>query len=246
LCGYHSSDSVTVVKSYVDISVMNDVTICEGGTATLSGSGTGIIEWTGLIGQTPIVSPTQTTQYEATVSNICGVAKDTVTIVVDEIPYFSLGEDTIVCEQHPIIIGIPYMENGIFLWSTGYSTNEIQINSPNTYILNVTRGACNYSDTIVLNPGFCNWWIPNAFSPDVTGLNEEFKPLGVPIPQYEMIIFDRWGEVVFRTWNWDNGWDGTYQNEKLPVGVYIYQIYGEATASKIKGLVKQGQVTLMR
>lgn len=245
LCLYTATDSVKVVKSYVDLTVMEDVTICEGESVLLSGEGTGVISWTGLSGETPTVSPTQTTQYEAAVSNICGEAKDTVTVIVDLIPYFSLGGDTIVCDRYPIQIGIPIMDDAQYLWSNGYSSSQLQINSPNTYILNVTRGECNYSDTILVNPGFCDWWIPNAFSPDHTNINEEFKPVGVPIQQYEMIIFNRWGEVVFRTRDWYDGWDGTYRNEKAQSGVYIYEIFGEANASKIKGLVKQGQVTLM-
>lgn len=246
LCLYTAIDSVKVVKSYVNLTAMADVTICEGESVLLSGVGTGVISWTGLAEETPIVTPAQTTQYEATVSNICGEAKDTVTVVVDLIPYFSLGRDTIVCDRYPIRIGIPIMDDAQYLWSNGYSSSELQINAPNTYVLNVTRGECSYSDTIQVNPGFCDWWIPNAFSPDHTNINEVFKPVGVPIQQYELIIFDRWGEVIFRTNDWYEGWDGTYQNQKVPIGVYVYQLFGEASASKIKGLVKQGQVTLVR
>ncbi len=246
ICGFQKVDSIDVVKSYVNIAVRTDTTICEGGNVLLSGSGAGLVTWTGLTGETPIVAPSVTTKYEATVSNICGTAKDTVTVYVDQIPYFSLGSDTIVCEQHPFVIGVPSNPDYQYLWSNGYPTSYLKIDAPNTYILNITNGVCNYSDTIIAYPGFCDWWIANSFSPDHSGLNEVFKPVGVPLPQYEMEIFDRWGELVFKTSDWNQGWDGIVQNQRASNGVYIYMIYGESPSSKFKALIKQGQVTILR
>jgi gliding motility-associated-like protein len=180
------------------------------------------------------------------VSNICGVAKDTVTVYVDHIPFFSLGNDTIVCEQHPINIGIEFNSDYQYLWSNGYRSSRIQITDPNLYVLEVTQGVCSFSDSIVIGPGFCNWWIPNAFSPDKSGYNEVFKPEGVEMPQFEMIIYDRWGRIVFQTQDWDQGWDGTIDHERAPIGTYIYQIWGEMSNIKSKVLLKQGDVSLVR
>jgi gliding motility-associated-like protein len=246
VCNFSAVDSIKVMKSYVDISVRQDTTICEGGSVLLYGSGNGTLNWTNLTGNSPIVSPSQTSKYEASVSNICGVAKDTVTVYVDHIPFFSLGNDTIVCEQHPINIGIEFNSDYQYLWSNGYRSSRIQITDPNLYVLEVTQGVCSFSDSIVIGPGFCNWWIPNAFSPDKSGYNEVFKPEGVEMPQFEMIIYDRWGRIVFQTQDWDQGWDGTIDHERAPIGTYIYQIWGEMSNIKSKVLLKQGDVSLVR
>ncbi len=245
-CDYTATDTVILVKSNVSINLRSDTIICEGGTVPLYGTGTGPLIWEGLVGETPIVSPTQQTQYIASVTNICGTASDTVIVAVDLIPYFSLGYDTIVCDQYPIQIGVPFEDGFTFLWSNGYTSNKLDINSAGEYVLNISRGVCSFSDTINIGAGFCDWWIPNSFTPDMTGFNDIFKPYGVPIYQYELIIYDRWGEVVFRSTNWSEGWDGTYKNQKVPVSIYVYQIWGETANSKMKVLLKQDRLTLIR
>lgn len=245
-CNDTETDTIVIIKSYVDISLRSDTTICEGGSVMLYGSGTGVINWTGLVGESPIVTPLETTQYEASVTNICGTANEIVNVYVDYIPTFSLGIDTIVCEQSPIIIGIDPIPDHEYLWSNGYHSSNQQINQPNTYVLQTTNGVCSFSDTIVVGAGFCNWWIPNSFSPDHSGLNEIFKPIGVEIPQYEMIIYNRWGEVIFTTRNWEIGWDGTYLGARVPSGLYFYQIYGETPNSGFKVLIKQDHLSVIR
>ena len=66
--------------------------------------------------------------------------------------------------------------------------------------------------------------IPNTFSPGVTpGLNDQFGPEGLYIDNYQMQIYNRWGEQVFST-STSERWDGTYRGELVPQGVYHYQI----------------------
>lgn len=79
-------------------------------------------------------------------------------------------------------------------------------------------------------------YIPNTFTPNGDGLNDFFQPKGFGIEKYEMLIFDRWGEKIFETTDFENGWDGKYQGkgDKLcPSDVYVYKIrvssvFGEA------------------
>jgi gliding motility-associated-like protein len=67
-------------------------------------------------------------------------------------------------------------------------------------------------------------YIPNTFSPGVTpNLNDQFGPEGLYIANYEMQIYNRWGEQVFST-SKSEEWDGTYRGELVPQGVYHYQI----------------------
>ncbi|NCU77454.1 MAG: hypothetical protein EBV59_11065, partial [Synechococcaceae bacterium WB7_1C_051] len=74
------------------------------------------------------------------------------------------------------------------------------------------------------------YYIPNAFTPDGDPFNPQFKPLfpvGFDIYNYNMLIYNRWGEVVFETNNVEVGWDGSYGTEGLdaPPGVYTYYIH---------------------
>jgi len=73
------------------------------------------------------------------------------------------------------------------------------------------------------------YYIPNAFTPDGDPFNPTFKPLfpvGFDPYNYNMLIYNRWGEVVFETNNLDVGWDGSYGVEGLDAqpGVYTYFI----------------------
>ncbi len=68
-------------------------------------------------------------------------------------------------------------------------------------------------------------FVPNAFSPNNDGRNEYFKPSGTGIDIYNMIIFNRWGQLVFSGSSDPQGWDGKLANgSAAPEGVYIYSI----------------------
>ncbi len=67
---------------------------------------------------------------------------------------------------------------------------------------------------------------PNAFVPNETSLNNNFRPTGFfeYMTEYKLTIFNRWGQSIFETTDPDEGWNGRFHNEGdlLPLGVYIY------------------------
>ncbi len=67
--------------------------------------------------------------------------------------------------------------------------------------------------------------IPNAFSPNGDLLNDVFQiTADENIESFEMFIYDRWGEKLYETTDITLGWDGTYKEEIMPLGVYVYMI----------------------
>ena len=73
------------------------------------------------------------------------------------------------------------------------------------------------------------YYIPNSFTPDGDMYNQVFKPFftaGFDIYQYNMQIYNRWGEIIFETNNLDFGWDGSYGLEGTDAlaGSYTYKI----------------------
>jgi len=69
-------------------------------------------------------------------------------------------------------------------------------------------------------------WVPNAFTPnDRSGLNDVFLAKGKYVNEFNMKIFNRWGEMIFESENMDIGWDGTHQNNNVPQGIYIWVIH---------------------
>jgi gliding motility-associated-like protein len=77
-------------------------------------------------------------------------------------------------------------------------------------------------DTIVEE---CKLFIPTAFTPDGNGLNENFKPFSrCTLEKFELQIFNRWGETIYKSSNPNASWNGKYKEGICPVGVYIYQL----------------------
>lgn len=69
-------------------------------------------------------------------------------------------------------------------------------------------------------------YVPNAFTPDGNGVNNEFKPVvsDVDPDQYRFMVFNRWGELIFDTEVIDDSWDGTYFGENVKDDVYIWKV----------------------
>ncbi|MFM9055790.1 MAG: PKD domain-containing protein, partial [Bacteroidota bacterium] len=64
-------------------------------------------------------------------------------------------------------------------------------------------------------------WLPNAFTPNSDGRNEIYRSESFNILFEELLVFNRFGEVVFRSTSPTAGWDGTYQNTLSPEGTYV-------------------------
>ncbi len=87
-------------------------------------------------------------------------------------------------------------------------------------------------------------FVPNAFSPDLNNINENFGPKGQYISRYKFQIYNRWGEKIFETNDCMVPWDGTFKNERCQEGVYLYHI--EALGADNKSYNLQGTFTLLR
>jgi gliding motility-associated-like protein len=71
------------------------------------------------------------------------------------------------------------------------------------------------------------YFIPNTFTPDGDGFNQTFYPVfsSIFIPlDYHFAIFNRWGELVWESYDYTAGWDGTYGDVLVQDGVYIWQL----------------------
>jgi gliding motility-associated-like protein len=74
---------------------------------------------------------------------------------------------------------------------------------------------------VVVKPTF-TFYIPNTFTPNNEGHNETFYGQGTGISAYSMMIFDRWGEMIFESNDRDYHWDGSVDGHQVQQGVYVY------------------------
>ncbi|MBN8556831.1 MAG: gliding motility-associated C-terminal domain-containing protein, partial [Burkholderiales bacterium] len=88
-------------------------------------------------------------------------------------------------------------------------------------------------------------YIPNAFTPDGNGTNDFFTAKGQEITEFRMMIFNRWGELIFETDNIEKGWDGRANggDDIAQDGVYVYKI--EVRDFRNKYYDYMGHVTLL-
>jgi gliding motility-associated-like protein len=86
--------------------------------------------------------------------------------------------------------------------------------------------------------------IPNSFTPNSDGLNDNFKPLVDGANYMNFQIFNRWGNLIFESDDPQVGWDGSYRGSESPSGVYAYKIVLEFSNGTSKS--KVGEVILIR
>jgi gliding motility-associated-like protein len=88
--------------------------------------------------------------------------------------------------------------------------------------------ACTAIDRIIIQiKGDVVYYIPNSFTPDGDEYNNVFTPIftsGFDPANFEMNIYNRWGEVVFQTFDARKGWDGYIDFKRCPIGTYTYKI----------------------
>lgn len=122
-----------------------------------------------------------------------------------------------------------------------------------TYCVVVSDTTVGCSDTacvrieveIPCNSGGLEKLMPNAFSPNSDGVNDNFCiPPNVCIQTFELKIFDRWGELIFETTTMTKCWDGTYKGEVLGKGLFVY--YFDAVLSTGDEYHRQGNISLIR
>jgi len=87
-------------------------------------------------------------------------------------------------------------------------------------------------------------FVPNTFTPNGDGKNENFKVKTEMVKDFYIIIANRWGQVLYRSYDFESFWDGTYNGKMSPEGVYYYDILYSDIKSRIYN--KKGTITLLK
>ncbi|MEM6964787.1 MAG: gliding motility-associated C-terminal domain-containing protein [Bacteroidota bacterium] len=150
-----------------------------------------------------------------------GITSDTMSKVITIQSALPTFRDTSVCNYEPFFFG-------------GQTYTEF-VKSPDVLIyedtLVSTQGCDSFSVLRVeISPCGCEIDFPNAFTPDGDGVNDFFGPCVVcdqVIRDYRMVIYDRWGETVFDSFEYQASWDGTINGLPMPMDVFVYQVQYE-------------------
>jgi gliding motility-associated-like protein len=86
--------------------------------------------------------------------------------------------------------------------------------------------------------------VPNAFSPNGDGINDRISVEGYGISKMTWSIYNRWGQLIFRSASINNAWDGHYKGALQPQDVYTYIL--DITFTDNTQYRKKGDITLLR
>ena len=142
-------------------------------------------------------------------------------------------------------IGLPSSGNGNIPAFTAINTGSQAVTA--TITVNSTNGNCSGTTRtfkITVLPLNRDVFVPNVFTPNGDGRNDQLFVFGNYITKLEMRIFNQWGEMIKVINNPATGWDGTHKGKPQPVGVYVYTL--RATLADGTEVNKKGSITLVR
>jgi gliding motility-associated-like protein len=123
-----------------------------------------------------------------------------------------------------------------FYWSNNAATDQQQGEnfSRGTYTVRIVdANGCESSLEVEVEERFPKIFVPNAFSPNGDGQNDDFKPVTDCNLIYSMQVFNQWGAITFATNDIREGWDGTMEGQNVPDGKYSYVIFYAGTLNGV-------------
>jgi gliding motility-associated-like protein len=98
--------------------------------------------------------------------------------------------------------------------------------------------------SVTVIPGNEDVFVPNVFTPNGDGKNDDLRVYGNLIQSIDLTIFNQWGELIFNTKDKNKGWDGRHKGVMQPITVYVYVL--KAVMQNGSVITKKGSVTLVR
>lgn len=267
LNGCISMDSISidvVTSPIVDAGI--DQKICVGDSVMLSATvdqTLSTIAWDINSANNSYVYPQSTQVYtvSATLGNCSSSDDMTVTVVGLPDAGFTYNPNPITVEDTEVQFTQFNTEEGeTYTWNLGDNTSST-LESPIHVYPDISGLSYNVQLTVKDSVGCVDssnvqitvfdvlvYYIPNAFTPDGDTYNETFQPVftsGFDPYEYHLIIFNRWGETIFESFNDEIGWDGTYNGNRVADGVYVWTVqFGELLSDK--KIRDRGTVTILK
>lgn len=264
-------DSVVVDFIGSSLTLTANDSICIGQTTTITATNnnpliTFTYEW---FPDSVIVAPSTSNQvtvdptvsqyiYVTASSNTGCVVEDSIQIYVGNIPSGAVNASAssylVPAGGTVQLIGSP---PGLsYQWSPGVGVTNVNAQNTNAvvdqttiYTLTVSDGICQRTDTTMVSVfeficGNPYVYVPNAFSPNGDNENEILYVRGALVEDMVFRIYDRWGELVFESFDRGDGWDGTFRGKQMDPDTYDY--YLKVTCLGGDEELIKGNITLIR
>lgn len=150
------------------------------------------------------------------------------------------------CSTHETVLEV-VSDFEHFVWTTGDTTTFISVEEPGTYSVTGSNAFCDGRANITIDNCEVIVYLPTAITPSRSdGINDLFSiPESVrsEISDFEILIFNRWGEIIFASTDKNFVWDGNVKGKPAVGGVYLYQM--RYTPAAGKPVVARGTVTVL-
>ena len=141
-----------------------------------------------------------------------------------------------------------------YKWYFGDGDSSILVNPVHSYLeegtyiitlIAINVNGCNDTVTSSIEIKSDNYFAPNSFTPDDDGVNDEWRIIGLEESEfYTILIFNRWGEIVFESTDPTESWDGKYLGEFCMTDTYIWKVKFKTEGVTINEYT--GHINLMR
>lgn len=167
-------------------------------------------------------------------------------------------KEVMACEEQSFEVNLldlfdaPLLEDATFIWEDGQEGVFRTLSEKKDYTITASLSCTNIPLQLKVVPQICqtNIFVPNAFSPNSDGYNDLFQVFLADesaVRNFQLTIFDRWGNSLFQTNNPALGWDGKSRNQELSPGVYLWFIsYDIADLDGVEKVLESGDVLILR
>jgi gliding motility-associated-like protein len=165
---------------------------------------------------------TTTGVYQDTLVNSFGCDSiRTLTLTVLKSPVPDLGPDRSLCIGDSMTITPGSFLS--YLWQDGSSLSYFTVRQQGQYSVTVSNNCGSGSDNVVITEQLCDPYFPSGFTPNRDGKNDLFKILNaVNLQDYQLAVYNRWGQKLFQTYNYRSGWDGNFNGQMQNSGAYVW------------------------
>lgn len=253
-CGTNSNQRNVNVRPLPLVDAGNDTTICRGQDvvlSTISGSNYKYYWYEDgeLVSETnpATVNPNQTTSYVIRTTswgNLACESRDTMTVFVEQ-PVFLPIDTFMICKGAEINL-IPDSTGLSYSWNIGSEASSILVQDTGWYYVSIAQQGklCALIDSFKVESKICfePFSVPNVFTPNADGFNDTYLPITTfQYEEFEFLIFNRWGQLVYKTANPFFVWDGKdfTTGNQLPDGTYYYfgRLKHEENKDEVKGVL---------
>jgi gliding motility-associated-like protein len=162
----------------------------------------------------------------------------TVHLAVLQKPAPDLGADKELCPGDSITLIAGNFQT--YQWNDGSTSATQLVKNAGSYTVNVVNACGVGRDEIRVTEATCGMYFPTAFTPNNDGKNERFALLHPQqLSDFKLLVYNRFGELVFQTKDYSKGWTGMHKNVAAPGGTYVWysQFKRSGVVSNLKGTV---------